>query len=63
MMDPDHEIEHWSEFDRGGDFHSGEVPDLLVGDVREFFRGSGDTRAAPPLITDSQGSVWGLSDC
>jgi hypothetical protein len=39
MMDPDHEIEHWSEFDRGGHFPAMEVPDLLVGDVREFFRG------------------------
>ena len=39
MMDPDHEIEHWSEFDRGGHFPAMEVPDLLVGDMREFFRG------------------------
>ena len=38
MMDPDHEIEHWSEFDRGGHFPAMEVPDLLVGDVRTFFR-------------------------
>jgi epoxide hydrolase len=38
MMDPDHEIEHWSEFDRGGHFPAMEVPDLLVGDVRRFFR-------------------------
>jgi hypothetical protein len=38
MMDPDHEIEHWSEFDRGGHFAAMETPDLLVGDVREFFR-------------------------
>jgi pimeloyl-ACP methyl ester carboxylesterase len=39
MMDPDHEIEHWSEFDRGGHFPAMEVPNLLVGDMREFFRG------------------------
>jgi epoxide hydrolase len=39
MMDPDHEIEHWSEFDRGGHFPAMEVPDLLIGDMREFFRG------------------------
>jgi len=32
-------IIHWSEFDRGGHFAAMEVPDLLVGDVREFFRG------------------------
>src|ERR687895_599112 len=38
MMDPDHEIEHWSEFDRGGHFPAMEVPDLLIGDMREFFR-------------------------
>jgi epoxide hydrolase len=38
MMDPDHEIEHWSEFDRGGHFPAMETPDLLVGDVRRFFR-------------------------
>ena len=38
MMDPDHEIEHWSEFDRGGHFAAMEVPDLLVEDVRGFFR-------------------------
>ena len=31
-------IVHWSEFDRGGHFAALEVPDLLVGDVRTFFR-------------------------
>jgi epoxide hydrolase len=31
-------IVHWAEFDRGGHFAAMEVPDLLVGDVREFFR-------------------------
>jgi epoxide hydrolase len=31
-------IAHWSEFDRGGHFAAMEVPDLLVGDVRSFFR-------------------------
>ena len=34
-----HNIVHWSEFDRGGHFAAMEVPDLLVGDVRDFFRG------------------------
>ena len=38
MMDPQHEIEHWSEFARGGHFAAMETPDLLVGDVRRFFR-------------------------
>ncbi len=31
-------IVHWTEFDRGGHFAAMEVPDLLIGDVREFFR-------------------------
>lgn len=39
MMDPRREIEHWSEFDRGGHFAAMETPDLLVDDVRKFFRG------------------------
>ena len=38
LMDPEHTIEHWSEFERGGHFPAMEVPDLLVGDVRKFFR-------------------------
>jgi pimeloyl-ACP methyl ester carboxylesterase len=32
-------IERWSEFDRGGHFAAMEVPDLLAGDIREFFAG------------------------
>jgi len=31
-------IVHWSEFDRGGHFAAMEEPDLLIGDIREFFR-------------------------
>ncbi|MBX3013699.1 MAG: epoxide hydrolase [Caldilineaceae bacterium] len=31
-------IVHWSEFDRGGHFAAMEVPDLLIADVRTFFR-------------------------
>ena len=31
-------IVHWSEFGRGGHFAAMEEPDLLVGDVRDFFR-------------------------
>jgi epoxide hydrolase len=31
-------IAHWTEFDRGGHFAAMEAPDLLVGDVRTFFR-------------------------
>ncbi|MFI7210526.1 epoxide hydrolase family protein [Micromonospora maritima] len=33
-----YEIQHWSEFDRGGHFAALEVPDLFVADVRAFFR-------------------------
>jgi epoxide hydrolase len=32
-------IVHWTEFDRGGHFAAMEAPDLLVGDIRAFFRG------------------------
>lgn len=32
------DLRGWSEFDRGGHFAAMEEPDLLVGDVREFFR-------------------------
>ena len=38
MMDPACEIEHWSEFAQGGHFPAMEVPELLVSDVRTFFR-------------------------
>ncbi len=31
-------IVHWSELDRGGHFAAMEAPDLLVGDMRTFFR-------------------------
>jgi epoxide hydrolase len=33
-----HNIVRWSEFSRGGHFAALEAPDLLTGDVREFFR-------------------------
>lgn len=35
----DTDIVHWSEFDQGGHFAAMEVPDLLVDDIRAFFRG------------------------
>jgi hypothetical protein len=38
LADPSGEIGHWSDFDRGGHFPAMEVPDLLVGDIRLFFR-------------------------
>lgn len=31
-------IVHWSTFDRGGHFAATDAPDLLVGDLRDFFR-------------------------
>ena len=37
LLDPGATM-HWSEFDRGGHFPAMEAPDLLVGDVRAFFR-------------------------
>ena len=38
FAEPANNIVHWTEFDRGGHFAAMEVPDLLVSDVREFFR-------------------------
>jgi len=38
LAERDHHVVHWSEFDRGGHFAALEAPDLLVDDVREFFR-------------------------
>jgi pimeloyl-ACP methyl ester carboxylesterase len=32
-------IVHWSVFDHGGHFAAHKAPDLLVGDIREFFHG------------------------
>ncbi|MGW5387692.1 epoxide hydrolase family protein [Nocardia sp. NPDC003963] len=34
-----YDIRHWSEFERGGHFAAMEVPDLLAGDIRDFFLG------------------------
>ena len=31
-------IAHWSQFDRGGHFAATDAPDLLIGDLRAFFR-------------------------
>lgn len=33
----EHNLVHWSRFERGGHFAAMEAPDLFVGDVREFF--------------------------
>jgi epoxide hydrolase len=32
-------IVHWSQMDRGGHFAASDAPDLLVEDLRTFFRG------------------------
>jgi pimeloyl-ACP methyl ester carboxylesterase len=38
IAERENNVVHWSEFERGGHFPAMEVPDLLVDDVREFFR-------------------------
>ncbi|MGW1345402.1 epoxide hydrolase family protein [Kribbella sp. NPDC002412] len=38
VLERRHRIVHWSEFSRGGHFAALEAPDLLVGDIRAFFR-------------------------
>ncbi|WP_329046679.1 epoxide hydrolase [Amycolatopsis sp. NBC_01488] len=38
IMDPEEKVEHWSEFAAGGHFAAMEEPELLVGDIRAFFR-------------------------
>jgi microsomal epoxide hydrolase len=38
FADLSNNIVHWTEFDRGGHFAAMEEPDLLIADVREFFR-------------------------
>ena len=38
IAEREHNVVHWLEFDRGGHFPAMEVPDLLVDDVRAFFR-------------------------
>ncbi len=38
MVDAEDKVEHWSSFEQGGHFPAMEVPDLLVNDMRNFFR-------------------------
>jgi hypothetical protein len=38
VLDPEYTLAHWSEFGRGGHFPAMEAPDLLVDDVRTFYR-------------------------
>ncbi|ADJ46085.1 epocide hydrolase domain-containing protein [Amycolatopsis mediterranei S699] len=39
IMDPEEKIAHWSDFASGGHFAAMEEPELLVADIRTFFRG------------------------
>lgn len=39
LAERDHNIVHWTEFDKGGHFAALENPEFLIDDVREFFRG------------------------
>ena len=38
VLDPDGAASSWTEYDRGGHFPAMEVPELLVGELRRFFR-------------------------
>jgi pimeloyl-ACP methyl ester carboxylesterase len=38
LAERDHNVVHWAEYSRGGHFAAMEAPDLLIDDVREFFR-------------------------
>ncbi|AQZ65920.1 Epoxide hydrolase [[Actinomadura] parvosata subsp. kistnae] len=38
IAEREHHVTHWSEFPRGGHFAAMEAPDLLIEDVRTFFR-------------------------
>lgn len=38
LQDPQHQMGHWSEFKEGGHFPAMEVPELLAGDLRKFFK-------------------------
>jgi hypothetical protein len=39
FVEREYDVVHWSEFDRGGHFAAMEVPEILVEDIRAFFRG------------------------
>jgi len=38
LAERDHNVVHWSEFERGGHFFALEQPEQFAADVREFFR-------------------------
>lgn len=39
ILEREHHLTHWAEYSRGGHFAALEAPDLLVDDIRIFFRG------------------------
>jgi pimeloyl-ACP methyl ester carboxylesterase len=39
LAERDHNVTHWTEFERGGHFLAMENPEGLIGDMRTFFRG------------------------
>ncbi len=41
VLDPDETVASWTEYDRGGHFPALETPDLLVSELRRFFRSVG----------------------
>jgi pimeloyl-ACP methyl ester carboxylesterase len=38
LIDPEHQVAHWSEFAEGGHFPAHECPELLVDDLRRYLR-------------------------
>ncbi|MFT4039528.1 MAG: epoxide hydrolase [Thermomicrobiales bacterium] len=50
LAEPYHHITQWTEMPRGGHFAALEAPELLVADIRAFFRPLRATAAAPALV-------------
>ena len=44
LVEREHTVTPWSEFDKGGHFAAMETPDLLVGDIRKFFPACAELR-------------------
>ena len=54
LVEREHTVVHWSEFDRGGHFAAMETPDLLVEDIRRFFRPFGNS----PALAEHGHRTW-----
>jgi pimeloyl-ACP methyl ester carboxylesterase len=54
-----HNIQHWTEGDRGGHFAALEVPEVLVNDVRAFFAKVRSGEAAPVEPPRQDAQSWG----